>query len=142
MSAKDNNRSKSLNLHIQSSKEVTADMHKNTLLNVLNNTIDRFDKKIDILKEDNSKIKKDMTDLRESIQYHSDNVDEVNQKLEDIGSRVEGIKLDQITKDLVTKAKKKLADSEDRSRRSNVRFDGFQEETNETWEESCEVVKL
>ena len=117
-------------------------MHKNTLLNVLNNTIDRFDKKIDILKEDNSKIKKDMTDLRESIQYHSDNVDEVNQKLEDIGSRVEGIKLDQITKDLVTKAKKKLADSEDRSRRSNVRFDGFQEETNETWEESCEVVKL
>ena len=142
MSAKDNNRSKSLNLHIQSSKGVTADMHKNTLLNVLNNTIDRFDKKIDILKEDNSKIKKDMTDLRESIQYHSDNVDEVNQKLEDIGSRVEGIKLDQITKDLVTKAKKKLADSEDRSHRSNVRFDGFQEETNETWEESCEVVKL
>ena len=142
MSAKDNNRSKSLNLHIQSSKGVNADMHKNTLLNVLNNTIDRFDKKIDILKEDNSKIKKDMTDLRESIQYHSDNVDEVNQKLEDIGSRVEGIKLDQITKDLVTKAKKKLADSEDRSRRSNVRFDGFQEETNETWEESCEVVKL
>ena len=142
MSAKDNNRSKSLNLHIQSSKGVNADMHKNTLLNVLNNTIDRFDKKIDILKEDNSKIKKDMTDLRESIQYHSDNVDEVNQKLEDIGSRVEGIKLDQITKDLVTKAKKKLADSEDRSRRSNVRFDGFQEETNETWEESCEVAKL
>ena len=142
MSAKDNNSSKSLNLHIQSSKGVTADMHKNTLLNVLNNTIDRFDKKIDILKEDNSKIKKDMTDLRESIQYHSDNVDEVNQKLEDIGSRVEGIKLDQITKDLVTKAKKKLADSEDRSRRSNVRFDGFQEETSETWEESCEVVKL
>ena len=142
MSAKDNNSSKSLNLHIQSSKGVTADMHKNTLLNVLNNTIDRFDKKIDILKEDNSKIKKDLTDLRVSIQYHSDNVDEVNQKLEDIGSRVEGIKLDQITKDLVTKAKKKLADSEDRSRRSNVRFDGFQEETSETWEESCEVVKL
>ena len=142
MSAKDNNRSKSLNLHIQSSKGVNADMHKNTLLNVLNNTIDRFDKKIDILKEDNSKIKKDLTDLRASIQYHSDNVDEVNQKLEDIDSRVEDIKLDQITKDLVTKAKKKLADSEDRSRRSNVRFDGFQEETNETWEESCEVAKL
>ena len=142
MSAKDNNSSKSLNLHIQSSKGVTADMHKNTLLNVLNNTIDRFDKKIDILKEDNSKIKKDLTDLRASILYHSDNVDEVNQKLEDIDSRVEDIKLDQITKDLVTKAKKKLADSEDRSRRSNVRFDGFQEETNETWEESCEVAKL
>ena len=120
-------------------------MHKNTLLNVFNNTVDRFDKKIDILKEDNSKIKKALTDLRESVQYHSDNVDKVNKKLEDIDSRVEDIKIVQITKDLVTKAKKKLADSEDRSRRSNVRFDGFQEETNETWEKvvklrSCEVV--
>ena len=40
-------------------------MHENTLLNVFNSTIDRLDKKIDILKEENSKIKKD---LRESVQ--------------------------------------------------------------------------
>ena len=32
-------------------------MHENTLLNMLNSTIDRLDKKIDILKEENSKIK-------------------------------------------------------------------------------------
>ena len=42
-------------------------MHENTLLNVFNSTIDRLDKKIDILKEENSKIKKELTDLRESV---------------------------------------------------------------------------
>ena len=43
-------------------------MHENTLLNVFNSTIDRLGKKIDILKEENSKIKKD---LRESVQWWS-----------------------------------------------------------------------
>ena len=80
-------------------------MHENMLLNVFNSTIDRLDKKIDILKEENSKIKKELTDLRESVQYHSGNVDEVNKKLEDIDSRVEKVKLDEITEDFVTKTK-------------------------------------
>ena len=88
-------------------------MHENTLLNVFNSTTDRLDKKTDILKEENSKIKKELTDLRESVQWHSDNVDEVDKKLE--GRRVEEIKLDKITEDFVTKAKKKLADLENRS---------------------------
>ena len=104
-------------------------MNENTLLNVFNSTIDRLDKKIDILKEENSKIKKDLTDLRASVQHHSDNVDEANKKLEEIDSRVEEIKLDKITEDFVTKTKKKLADLEDCSRRNNLHFDGFQEET-------------
>ena len=110
-------------------------MHENTLLNVFNSTIDRLDKKIDILKQENSEIRKGLIDLRESVQYHSDNVDEVNKKLEGIDKRVEEIKLDKITEDFVTKTKKKLADLEDRSPRNNLRFDGFQEESNETWEE-------
>ena len=53
-------------------------MHENTLLNVFNSTIDSLDKKIDILKEENSKVKKELTDLRESVQYHRDIVDEVS----------------------------------------------------------------
>ena len=121
-------------------KKKLLQIHENTLLNVFNSTIDRLDKKIDILKEENSEIKKDLIDLRESVQYHSDNVDEVNKKLEDIESRVEEIKLDEITEDFDTKTKKKLADLEDRSRRNNLRFDGFQEETNETWEESESII--
>ena len=115
-------------------------MHENTPSNVFNSTIDRMDKEIDVLKEENSKVKKKLTDLRESVQYHSDNFDEVNKELVDIESRVEEIKLDEITEDFVSKTKKKLADLEDRSRRNNLRFDGFQEETNETWEESESII--
>ena len=47
---------------------------------------------------------------------------------------------EEITEDFITKIKKKLADLEDRSRRNNLRFDGFQEETNETWEESESII--
>ena len=67
-------------------------------------------------------------------------VDEVSKKLEDIDKRVEEIKRDEITENFVTKTKKQLADLEDRSRRNNLRFDGFQEETNETWEESQSII--
>ena len=63
---------------------------------------------------------------------HSDHVDEVGNKLEDIYSRVEEIELDGITEDFVTETKKELADLEDRSRRNNLHFDGYQDETNET----------
>ena len=107
---------------------------------MFNSTIDRLEKKIDILKEENSKIKKELADLRESVQYHSDNVVEVNKKLENIDSRVEEVKLDEITEDFFTKTKKKLADLEDCSRRNNLCFDGFQEKTNETWEESESIL--
>ena len=57
-----------------------------------------------------------MADLRESVQYHIDNINEVNKNLEDIDSRVEEVKLDEITEDFVTKTKKKLVDLEDHNR--------------------------
>ena len=63
---------------------------------------------------------------------HSDHVDEVGNKLEHIYSRVEEIELDGITEDFVTETKKELADLEKGSRRNNLRFDGYQDETNET----------
>ena len=41
-------------------------MHENMLLNVFNSAIDRLDKKIDILKEENPKIKKKLMKLIKS----------------------------------------------------------------------------
>ena len=120
--------------------KVLLQMHENRLLNVLNSTIDRLNKKNDTLKEGKSKIKKELTDLEESVQYHIDNVNEVNKKLEDIDSRVEDIKIDEITEDFVAKTKKKLADLEGRSRQNNLRFDGFQKETNKKWGESESII--
>ena len=74
------------------------------------------------------------------MQYHSDNVDEINKKLEGIDKRVEDIKLDEIIEDFATKTKKKLADLEDCSHWNNLRFDGFQEEARVTWEESKSII--
>ena len=91
--------------HTFSQVKELPQMHENTRLNLFHNIIDRLDKKINILKEKNSKIKKDLTDVKESVQYQSDNVDEVNKKLEDIDRRVEETKLDKITKDFVSKSK-------------------------------------
>ena len=51
-------------------------IHENMLLNVFNNTTDKMNKKIDFLKKKDSKIMKELTDLRESVQYYSDNVEE------------------------------------------------------------------
>ena len=75
-------------------------------------------------------MKNELADLRKSVQYHSGIVDKVNKRLEDIDSRVEEIKLEEITEDFVTKTKNKLADLEERSRLNNLRFDEFQGETN------------
>ena len=61
-------------------------------------------------------------------------------KLKSIDKRLEEIKLDKINEDLVTKTKKKLADIDNSSRQNNLRFDGFQEEINETWEESESII--
>ena len=61
-------------------------------------------------------------------------------KLKSIDKRLEEIKLDKINEDLVTKTKKKLADLDNSSRQNNLRFDGFQEEINETWEESESII--
>ena len=41
---------------------------------------------------------------------------------------------------LSQKQRKKKSDLEDRNRRNNLHFDGFQEEINETWEGSESVI--
>ena len=69
-------------------------IHENILLNVFNSIIDRLVKKSDIIKKEISKIKKELKDLKGSFQYHSDNIDLVNEKLVDIDRRIEDIKLD------------------------------------------------
>ena len=83
-------------------------MYEYMLLNVFNSTIDSSDKKIDMLKEENSKIKKELIDLRESVLYHDDNIHEFNKKLEGIDRRVEEVKVDKITEDFVANTKKKM----------------------------------
>ena len=102
-------------------------MHENILLNLFNKTIDRLDKKVHISKEEIPKFKKESTNLKQSVQWQCDNVDEVNKKPEDIDRRVEESKLDKTTEDVVSSIKKKLANSEDQSSRNNICLDAIQE---------------
>ena len=80
MSAKDNNGSKSWNVYIHSIKGVTGHAWKYAIKCVQQHHWltgqDNW-----YIKGKNSKIKKELTDLRESVQYHSDNIDEVNKRL-------------------------------------------------------------
>ena len=70
--------------------------------------------KIDILKEENSKIKKDWNSKNWQIQNKVSNttvtmLTKVDKRLEDIGRKVEEKLFDKITEDFVMKTKKKLA---------------------------------
>ena len=100
---------------------------------MFNSTFDRSDKKIGILKEEDQKRKKDFTHLKKCGQYHSENISELNKKLEIFDRRVEEIKLDQRNWDFV---EKKPADLEHRSGQNNLFWGDFQQKTNETWKES------
>ena len=95
--------------------------------------------KIDILKEENSKIKKDWNSKNWQIQNKVSNttvtmLTKVDKRLEDIGRKVEEKLFDKITEDFVMKTKKKLANLEHRSHQS------YQEETSETWEKRESII--
>ena len=88
--------------------------------------------KIDILKEENSKIKKDWNSKNWQIQNKVSNttvtmLTKVDKRLEDIGRKVEEKLFDKITEDFVIKTKQKLANLEHQSHQNH------QEETSETW---------
>ena len=88
--------------------------------------------KIDTLKEENSKIKKDWNSKNWQIQNKVSNttvtmLTKVDKRLEDIGRKVEEKLFDKITEDFVIKTKQKLANLEHQSHQNH------QEETSETW---------
>ena len=52
------------------------DAHENTLMKFFNIALERLKKKVDNLKSDNAVLKKEMLDLKSSMQFHSDIIDE------------------------------------------------------------------
>ena len=55
------------------------------------------------MKEENSTVKKEMTYLKESIEFHSKKADKARQKVKDIDRRANGNKLDKGTKEFKLK---------------------------------------
>ena len=56
-------------------KEI-QDAHENTLMKFFNIALERLKKKFDNLKSDNAVLKKEMVDLKSSMQFHFDIIDE------------------------------------------------------------------
>ena len=91
-----------------------------------------------ITKQQTEEVKKEQLDLRKSIEFTENQLEEkVNNgknKLVDIEQRIEEIYDYQIDLDHV---KQKLIDLDDRSRRNNLRVDRILETLEDTWED-CE----
>lgn len=112
-------------------KEV-MEKHEETILKFFNATVDRLEKKISNLTEENILIKKEMKDLKESLEFQGDLFEK---KL------VENDKKKENNLEKEKEMEEKMAEMEDRCRRNNLRFDGIEENGNETWEESEEKLK-
>ena len=95
--------------------------------------IDRLENKVTKLSEENISIKKELAEMKHSLQFHSDLVEqqlETNNKKDD-----EALKFSDIIQE-------KVAELEDRSRRNNLRFSGIEEDgENESWEQSEQKVR-
>ena len=65
-------------------KEI-LDARKNTLMKFFNTAIERQERKVDGLTTENAVLKKEMADLKSSMQFHSETIDE---KLLEVDTKV------------------------------------------------------
>ena len=101
--------------------------HENTLMKFFNTAIERLERKVDNLTTENAVLKKEMADLKSSMQCHSDIIDEKLLEVDTKGSQVYVVN-DENVKTLIDDHKNfhvKIRDLENRSRRNNLLFDGL-----------------
>ena len=107
-------------------KEI-LDAHKNTLMKFFNTAIKRLERKVDNLTTENAVLKKEVANLKSSMQFHYDTIDE---KFLEVDTKVSQVYFvnDENVKTLIDDYKNlhvKVRDLEHRSRRNNLRFDGL-----------------
>ena len=105
-------------------KEILS-IHEKTIMNFFNSTIERLEKKIDNVVMENTNLKNEIKEVRSSIQFHSDFVDEKvkehNEKIKSLPSNAD-----------IEEFREKVAELEDRGRRNNLRLNGIEEDEDET----------
>ena len=123
-------------------KEI-LDAHQNTLMKFFNTAIEKLERKVDNLTTKNAVLKKEMADLKSSMQFHSDTIDE---KLPEVDTKVSQVYVvnDENIKTFIDDHKNlhvKVRDFEDRSRRNNLRFGGLLQAQGEDWHGSEAKIK-
>ena len=116
---------KSESFTIDQVKDILS-MHEKTLIAFFNGTVERLENKIDKVVKENIELKNEVNDLKTSIQFHSDLVED---KVKEVNA-----KLAESSKSGLINVEDKLDELEDRSRRNNLRIHGIEEDDDETWE--------
>ena len=117
-------------------------IHEQSTINFFKSTLDRMDKRISDLIEENAVLKIEIVELKKSLQFHTDQRKENFKTLDNMKSELlQNQKCHQQQKQLVIipdlkEIKDKLEDLENRSGRNNLRIDGIIEEENESWSQS------
>ena len=114
-------------------KEIVANS-EDTMMKFFNSVIDRLENKITNLANENNNLKKEVEEVKKSMTFHSDLVEEKIKIFESNNNEEAYKQNNEVLLD-------KVADLEDRSRRNNLRFSGLAERENETWEQSEQVVR-
>ena len=123
-------------------KEI-LDAHKNTLMKFFNTAIKRLERKVDNLTTKNAVLKKEVANLKSSMQFHYDTIDE---KFLEVDTKVSQVYFvnDENVKTLIDDYKNlhvKVRDLEHRSRRNNLRFDRLSQAQGEDWRGSEAKIK-
>ena len=123
-------------------KEI-LDAHENTLMKFFNTATERLERKVDNLTTENAVLKKEMADLKSSMQFHSDTIDK---RLLEVDAKVSQVDVvnDESIKTLIDDHKNlyvKVRELEDRSWRNNLWFDGLSQAQGEEWHGSEVKIK-
>ena len=136
---------------MQQVKEILK-MHEETVFGFIKLTVEQFDTKLDKLTHKIHGINRDIVDLKESENFSTSQVQDVEKKIvkiEEMMKKTGPIFPADLHKKMETnfmehaEMKKQLTNLEDRGRRNNLRINGIEEiegETNESLEEDIKVL--
>ena len=117
-------------------KEI-IEKNEETIMKFVNSTIERLERKIDNLTEENRTLRAELKDVKSGMEFNDGTFSSKMKELDELK-----VKKKQKIAERNKQLEQKICEMEDRSRRNNLRFNGIQEETNdETWEESEKKIK-
>ena len=111
-------------------------LHEESLTRSLMTHVERLEKKIDGMKEENTSLRNKVNELEKAAMFQSDVFDEKMREMMSSGRPDNGD-----VKRNIEEMKEKVDELEDRSRRNNLRIVGIKEDKDENWDQTEEKVK-
>ena len=121
------------------------DIQQDVIMKFFNNHVDKLEKKIEVLTDENKSLRSEVIDLKLEVNSMKDTVVFLSAKFDELvnkpqqtdNAKDETIQKINAENDLLSA---KVTELENRSRRNNLRFDGIPELENENWNQSEECV--